>query len=93
MLRAAAQQWLGRCGVASALAAPLEAAAGLRQAAPGLTLTLPRCYSSADAPGDKGDSEAASAGAPASPSSSGRASRQEWRSWIDTKLDSKLGGA
>ena len=95
MLRALAQQ-LGRtcsssCSAAAA-AAQLEGPAALRQGLPSSTLGSLRWFSSQE----DGGSETPSTAAPAGPSSSSKPSRlqtKEWRSWIDTKLDSKLEGA
>lgn len=75
---------------------PLEASSALQAAFPASTLTCLRLFASA-AP-DKGSG--ADAGLAASPPDSGtagaggsgspRLGSKEWRSWIDTKLDSKL---
>ena len=90
----------------SAFAPVLELPAALRQAVPGVPAWLPpstlsgqRPYSSSNTPSDSPTSESTQT---ASSSSGGASSRsrpsrtlqtKEWRSWIDTKLDSKLEGA
>ncbi|KAL4436782.1 hypothetical protein ABPG75_003921 [Micractinium tetrahymenae] len=89
MLRA-----LGR--VAGIKCRPLEASSALQAACPASTLTCLRLFASA-APdsgsgGDAGTSKSAPAGGASGAGSSGspRLGGKEWRSWIDTKLDSEL---
>lgn len=95
MLRAAQQ--LGRA--CSTSAAALEGPRALRGATQLSTLSGWRAFSSGDAPSDASGpsaadspSEAAPSGGSSSTSRPSRLQTKEWRSWIDTKLDSTLGG-
>lgn len=89
-------------GLSASYVTQLEAATALRGAGPASTLSSLRLFSAGEAPShDAEDAGASTSGGSSSGSggsssgSGGRAGRlqtKEWRSWIDTKLDSKLEG-
>ena len=89
MLRALARA----AGLPGLPALQQEGAAALQRAAPALSGANPgwqRAYSAADGSSSSGSAEAE---APGSHAPAARPQTKEWRSWIDTKLDSKLEGA